>query len=973
MASSGANYKPLLKDLALSANYPSAAEGQSSINKDPSTAEIGFEGYENQNKPVGTENIELAEGEHQPLNSDPDSAQEKELIEPEDAEAQEAKRKKETDEPSENDLFMRDGRRRIDYVIAYQKGEEGESENKKNKKRKEFEKNLREEGLELEIEDAEGVSVEQQGEEEGNSAGGKTIFIKIHVPWDTMLRYAEELKYKMPIQDNDIDEEVTLLSCLQKIPTPFELSEEFIKPEPNYFTAAFTRERISDFIMESEETFFTHAERSRVVHEILEVCRYDPDNKTKFGIEHMIANKCYAASYPLHEGPHKSEHSLLTHGPLNDRHLLYEEWARPGRWYKKQPLDAIRRYYGEKIGLYFAWLGFYTEALTWAALVGFIVFLYGCFTVAFDAVSDDLCNAGNPGNFTMCPQCSGRCPYWLLSSSCFYAKLTYLFDNGATVFFAAFMSLWATTFCEFWKRRQNEIDYDWDLFGFEDQEENCRPQFEAKAPDKRINPVTKAEEAFMSLQQRFPRITAAILTIAFMICLVLASVMGIIVYRIAVRAAIAAVSDNFISSQASIITSCTASGISLIIIMSLQILYDKIATFLTDFELHRTETDYEDSYTFKMYFFAFVNYYSSSFYIAFFKGKLPGNPSDYGKILGLRQEECDPAGCLQELFINIAIVMCGKQFFNNFMEIFVPIALNFWRSRGGRAEEKEGKGRYEQWEKDFDLSDLGPRGLFKEYLEMAVQFGFTTIFVAAFPLAPFFALVNNLMEIRLDAFKFVTQLRRPYAARAQDIGAWYAILLGVGNLAVLTNACVIAFTSEFIPREVYKYAVGEGSLSGYIDYSLARFNTSNFEMIDGETSGPNPDKYSFVYDGYPVEAGDEYYDMYANETVSECRYRGYYNGPNPPYDHTIDHWKILAMKLVFVLLYEHLIFACKFAIDYFIPDMPEHVRNAIKRENYLAQKALHDFSIQQAAEKKKAKRKGNDPGAAEAARTWVNW
>ena len=38
-------------------------------------------------------------------------------------------------------------------------------------------------------------------------------------------------------------------------------------------------------------------------------------------------------------------------------------------------------------------------------------------------------------------------------------------------------------------------------------------------------------------------------------------------------------------------------------------------------ELHRTETEYEDSYTFKMYFFAFVNYYSSSFYVAFFKGR----------------------------------------------------------------------------------------------------------------------------------------------------------------------------------------------------------------------------------------------------------------------------------------------------------------------------------------------------------------
>ena len=28
----------------------------------------------------------------------------------------------------------------------------------------------------------------------------------------------------------------------------------------------------------------------------------------------------------------------------------------------------------------------------------------------------------------------------------------------------------ATMFCEFWKRRQNELDYDWDLFGFEEQE-----------------------------------------------------------------------------------------------------------------------------------------------------------------------------------------------------------------------------------------------------------------------------------------------------------------------------------------------------------------------------------------------------------------------------------------------------------------------------------------------------------------------
>lgn len=51
-----------------------------------------------------------------------------------------------------------------------------------------------------------------------------------------------------------------------------------------------------------------------------------------------------------------------------------------------------------------------------------------------------------------------------------------------------------------------------------------------------------------------------------------------------------------------------------------------------------------------------------------------------------------------------------------------------------------------------------------------LQFGFTTIFVAAFPLAPLLALLNNIIEIRLDAYKFVTQWRRPLPSQAKDIG-----------------------------------------------------------------------------------------------------------------------------------------------------------------------------------------------------------
>lgn len=53
---------------------------------------------------------------------------------------------------------------------------------------------------------------------------------------------------------------------------------------------------------------------------------------------------------------------------------------------------------------------------------------------------------------------------------------------------------------------------------------------------------------------------------------------------------------------------------------------------------------------------------------------------------------------------------------------------------------------------------------------LVIQFGMVTLFVASFPLAPLFALLNNIIEIRLDAKKFVMELRRPIAAKAKDIG-----------------------------------------------------------------------------------------------------------------------------------------------------------------------------------------------------------
>lgn len=122
--------------------------------------------------------------------------------------------------------------------------------------------------------------------------------------------------------------------------------------------------------------------------------------------------------------------------------------------------------------------------------------------------------------------------------------------------------------------------------------------------------------------------------------------------------------------------------------------------------------------------------------------------------------------------------------------------------------------------------------------------------MAAFPLAPLFALLNNVAEIRLDAYKMVTQARRPLAERVEDIGAWYGILRIITYTAVVSNAFVIAYTSDFIPRMVYKFVYSEThTLAGYIEHSLSIFNTSDYkEEWGASVSEKDPD--TCQYRGY---------------------------------------------------------------------------------------------------------------------------
>ena len=50
---------------------------------------------------------------------------------------------------------------------------------------------------------------------------------------------------------------------------------------------------------------------------------------------------------------------VLIHNPQ----ILYLEWAKWKNWYRKQPLWLIKKYFGVKLGIYFAWMGLYTQVI----------------------------------------------------------------------------------------------------------------------------------------------------------------------------------------------------------------------------------------------------------------------------------------------------------------------------------------------------------------------------------------------------------------------------------------------------------------------------------------------------------------------------------------------------------------------------------------------------------------------------------
>ena len=83
-----------------------------------------------------------------------------------------------------------------------------------------------------------------------------------------------------------------------------------------------------------------------------------------------------------------------------------------------------------------------------------------------------------------------------------------------------------------------------------------------------------------------------------------------------------------------------------------------------------------------------------------------------------------------------------------------------------------------------------------DYMEMAIQYGYVSMFCASFPLLPFLALIELVLEIKVDSIKLCNLTKRPFPHRAEDIGVWKTILQTIAFFSTLTNPAIIMFTSE---------------------------------------------------------------------------------------------------------------------------------------------------------------------------------
>jgi len=449
-----------------------------------------------------------------------------------------------------------------------------------------------------------------------------------------------------------------------------------------------------------------------------------------------------------------------------------------GMW--NQPLDQIAAYFGEKLAMYFKFLGFYTSALVSPSLWGFAAFLIGVITGS-----------------------------------------TSLLTQWADVAYSIQIMVWATFMLENWKRSESEQAFDWGMRNLSSKEQSL-PAFVGEYDEILECEVHSVESEGQQIR--------TFVGGSFLVFIIIVSVAATMAFYTALEA----------WAQKNYAAGSGVSVLNAISIIIFNALYKLLAAWLTENENHRTESEFQNNLTVKCFMFQFINSYFTLYLVAFAKpfaeashpaGTFSGTayPAVDGNMIGNTFGTCScktyaPTDCFSTTICNdiacsnVPVGQCactehacradvgmtlltlfGVQIFiGNVTEVMAPriSAMIIEYLDDGGEDMSEQKSTVEKEAAMANYEEFVYAGLFDDYNEIALQFGFVTLFASNFPLVGLLAMVNNMIEIRSDAYKFLHSFRRPTPRPCDGIGSWYMVMEVMTFAAVSTNCANIFIVSE---------------------------------------------------------------------------------------------------------------------------------------------------------------------------------
>ncbi|KAM4706305.1 anoctamin-10 [Rhinophrynus dorsalis] len=317
------------------------------------------------------------------------------------------------------------------------------------------------------------------------------------------------------------------------------------------------RKEYKDF-MEDNEDFFSMAECQYIIkHELDNLRARDETNIPGYPNAKLYPGKSILRRL-------QTNGIMIQIFPLHDKEglkrLTYQ-------WYRQikiafQPINQIRGYFGDTIGLYFGFLEYFTMALIPMALIGI--------------------------------------PYYFFAWE----------DYDKYVIFATFNLVWSTVILEVWKRLSSSMTYQWGTLIMKREFEEPRPGFHGVLG---INPVTGRKEPTYSSLKRQLRIY--LVSVPFVCACLYFSIYVMMIYFDLENWALQYHEEQ--QSDFSGLLLYVPSIIYAVVIEFMNRIYKYAAVCLTSWENHRLESSYQNHLVLKVLVFNIVNCFASLFYIAF--------------------------------------------------------------------------------------------------------------------------------------------------------------------------------------------------------------------------------------------------------------------------------------------------------------------------------------------------------------------